>query len=73
MSENKLSDIFKDHAQMVNKSTYISGSLIDHVDIKKTMMTEFSINATLENIYFSDYDAIKIAIEQNNNHFHTVS
>ena len=58
---------------MVNKSTYISGSLIDHVDIKKTMMTEFSINATLENIYFSDYDAMKIAIEQNNNHFHTVS
>ena len=58
---------------MVNKSTYISGSLIDHVDIKKTMMTEFSINATLENIYFSDYDAIKIEIEQNNNHFHTVS
>ena len=33
--ENKLFDLFTDHVQMVNKPTRISGSLTDHVYIKK--------------------------------------
>ena len=43
---------FTDHAQIVNKPIDISGSLINHVYIKKTLMEELSINATVENIYF---------------------
>ena len=35
-------------------------------------MEEFSIHATVENIYFSDYDAIRIIIEKNNVDLHTV-
>ena len=34
--ENRFLDIFTDHFQMVKELTYISGSLIDHVYIKKT-------------------------------------
>ena len=53
VSENKLLDIFTDHVQMVNKLTaYISGSLIDHVFIKKTLMKKFCINVTIEDITF---------------------
>ena len=63
--ENKLLDIFTDHVQMVNKPTHISGSLIDHVYIKKTLMEEFSTNVTVENIYFSDHDALRIVIKKN--------
>ena len=33
--QNKFLDIFTDHVQIVNKPTRISGSLIDHVYIKK--------------------------------------
>ena len=51
---------------MVNKPPCISGSLIDHVYIKKTLIAEFSIKTTVENIYFSNYDVIRIAIEKNN-------
>ena len=57
---------------MVNKPTRISGSLLDHVYIKKTLMRQFSINGTFENTYFSDHDAIRIAFEQNKVDFHTV-
>ena len=39
-SQNKCLDLFRDHAQMVNKPTYISGSLIDHVYIKTTLTEE---------------------------------
>ena len=57
---------------MVNKPTHISGSLIDHVCIKKTLVEEFFINVTVEIISFSDHDAVRIVIEQNDVDFHTV-
>ena len=63
--QNKLLDIFTDHAQMVNKPTQIYGSLIDHVYIKKTLMEEFSTSVTDENIYFSDHHALRIVIKKN--------
>ena len=47
---NNFIDIFTDHIQMVNKPTHISGSLVDHVYIKKDLMEEFFTNVTAENI-----------------------
>ena len=72
VSENKHLDIFTDHAQMVNKPTHISGSLIEHVNNKKTLMKEFSINVTVESIYFLDHDALRIVIEKNPIDFQTI-
>ena len=62
--ENKLLDISTDHAQMENKPTHISGSLIDDVYIKKASMEDFLTNVTVENAYLSDHDAVRIAIEK---------
>ena len=50
---------------MVNKPTHLSGSLIDHVYIEKSLMEEFFANATVKNIYFSDHYAVRIIIEKN--------
>ena len=72
VSKNKLLDVFTDHIEMVNKLTHISGSLIDHVFIKKDLMEEFFTNATVENIYFSDHDAVRILIEKNAVGFYTI-
>ena len=55
---------------MANKPTHISGFLIPHVYIKKVLMEEFFINITVENIYFSDHDAIRIPIKKNYVDFH---
>ena len=66
MLENKFLDIFIDHFQMVNKPTHILGSSIDHVYIKKTLMKQFFINATVD-----DHDE-KIVIEKNDAQFHTI-
>ena len=62
--ENKLLDIFTNHVQIVNKPTHISGSLMDHVYIKKTLMEEFSITVNVENICFLDHDALRISTEK---------
>ena len=51
-SEKKRLHIFTDHVQMVKKPTHISGFLINHVYIKKSLMEKFSTNVTVENIYF---------------------
>ena len=73
MTENNLLlNHFTEHVQIVNKLTHISGSLIDYVYIKKTLMGEYSANATVENIYFSDHDAMTIVIEKTNVDFQTV-
>ena len=49
----------------------MSRSLIDHVCIKETLKEEFSINATVEIIYFSDHNAVKVVIDKNAIDFHT--
>ena len=64
MSQNKWLDIFADHAQIVHKPTHISESLIDHVYINKALMDKFITNITVENIYFSDHEAVRIVIEK---------
>ena len=65
VSQNQFLDIFADHFQVVNKPTHVSGSLIDHAYIKKALMEEFFSNVTVKNIYFSDHDAVRIAIHKN--------
>ena len=46
---------------MVNKPTHI-----DHVYTKKAFWWKiFFADVTVENIYFSDHDAVRIAIEKN--------
>ena len=42
------------------KPTHISGSLINYVYIKKSLMEEFFTNATIENVYFSNHNAIRV-------------
>ena len=70
MSQNNFLDIFTDHVQMVNKPTHISGSLIDHVYIKKAFMEEFFTNVVVGNIYFSNHDAVKVAVQKKYLDFH---
>ena len=57
---------------MVNKPTHISRSWMDHVYIKKTLMEEFSINVSVENIYFADHDPLRIIIGKNSLDFQTI-
>ena len=70
MQQNKFLDIFTGHVQIVNKPTNISGSLIDHVYIKKALMEEFFVNVTVEKNFFSDHDAVRTVIEKNFIDFH---
>ena len=70
VTENKISYIFRDHAQTINKPTHISGLLIDQVYIKKNLIKKFFIKVIVKNIYFSDRDSLRIAIEKNAIDFH---
>ena len=58
--------------QIVNEPTQVSGSLIDHNYIKKTLMKEFPTNVTVANIYFWDHDVVRIVIEENIIDFHAI-
>lgn len=60
VSEKKLLGIFTDNVHIVNKLTHLSGSLIDHVYIKKTVVAEFSINATVKTFTFQTMTPYKL-------------
>ena len=70
--ENKLLDVFKNHAQIVDNPWNTSGSLIFHIYIKKTLMENLFADATVKNIYFSDHDVVRILIDENAVDFHTI-
>ena len=52
------------HVKIMNKPTRISGILIDYVSIEKTLMEKFLLIITVEHIYFSDHDVLRIVIEK---------
>lgn len=51
-SHRKLLNNTADHVAIIAKPPHISGSLIDHVCNKETLMKEFSTNVVVESIYF---------------------
>ena len=44
----------------INKSTHLSGSLLDQLYILKRFAMEFNILSDVYNVYFSDHDAVKV-------------
>ena len=46
--------------QLVNTSTHISGSLLDHVYIRQEFLKQ--VTSDVISIYFSDHDAIKFKL-----------
>ena len=53
------------YSQVVDESTHISGSKTDDVYIKSALLEEFHIKAIVQNIYFSDHDAVRIILRKN--------
>lgn len=52
------------HVKIMNKPTLISAILIDYVSIEKTLIENFSPIITVEHIYFSDHEVLRIVIEK---------
>ena len=61
-SQNKLIDCLKDYIQLDQEPTHISGSLIDHVYVKKSLLEEFNVIVKVQNVFFLDHDAVRIVI-----------
>ena len=70
VSQNKLLDIFTDHVRIVHKPTHIPGSLIDRAYINKALMDKFLTSVTVQNICFSDLEAVRVVVEKNSLDFY---
>ena len=62
VSINKILDHLKDYVHVENEVTHVSGSLIDHVYIKNTLLKDFAVNVKIQNMYFPDLDAVRIVL-----------
>ena len=58
--------------QIVNKLTHISGSLINHVYIKNTLIKEFFTTVSVEKTYFSVHDVVRTVIDKNADNTYTI-
>ena len=61
-SNNPLVSVFADYTQIVSKPTHLSGSLLDHVYIKKTLLETVDIISFVKSIYFSEHDIIQFKL-----------
>ena len=62
-SPSSLSNLLWNYEQIVQEPTHISGTLIDHVYIKKSLFNILDIKCIVKNTYFSDHDAVIVKFD----------
>ena len=60
----KLQEALINYNQILEEPTHISGSLIDHVYVKKTFYDQIDIHTIIKNTHFSDHDAVKVTLKR---------
>ena len=48
------------HVQLVEFPTHISGSMLDHVYVKRSFLEGYEVEIAVLNTYFSDHDAVRL-------------
>ena len=57
-------DYHKFYQNMVEFPTYIAGSTLDHVHVKKSFLESYEVEIVVLNTYFSDHDAVRVKISK---------
>ena len=55
----QLDNVLSGYNLIVDEPTHLSGSPLDHVYIKKDLMSKMNVKCIVKNIFFSDHDAVK--------------
>ena len=62
-----LKEVFSNYNLKVSEPTHLDGALLDHVYIKKSFENDKHVTSIVNNVYFSDHDAVKVQIRFKNN------
>ena len=62
-----LKEVFSNYNLKVSEPTHLHGALLGHVYIKKSFENDKRVTSIVNNVYFSDHDAIKIQIRFKDN------
>ena len=58
-----LRNVLNLYDQLIERPTFISGSILDHVYVKQSMFSNYRIEAKVESVFFSQHDSVKITFE----------
>ena len=62
-----LSNVLNLYDQLIEKPTFISsGSILDQVYVKKSLLSKYLIKTDVESVFFSQHDSVKIKFELKN-------
>jgi len=57
---NILKNVLNLYDQLIERPTFITGSILDQVYVKKTLLSKYMIKADVESVFFSQHDSVKI-------------
>ena len=60
--KSRLPQLLSEYVQLVEFTTHIAGSTLDHVYVKKSLLEDYKVEIVVLNTYFSDFDAVRIKI-----------
>ena len=60
-------EVFSKINLKVSKPTHLDGASLDHVYIKKSFENDKYVTSIVNNVYFSDHDAVKVQIRFKDN------
>ena len=58
----QLDNILSDYIQLVKEPTHLGGSLLDHVYIRKDLLDFYDFTLSVESVFYSDHDAIRLRL-----------
>ena len=62
-----LKEVFRNYNFKVSEPTHLDGALVDNVYIKKSFENDKHVTSIVNNVYFSDDDAVKVQIRFKDN------
>ena len=60
---NRISDFLSHYEMVVTEATHISGSLLDHVYVLRSLFEQVHITSIIKSLYFTDHEAVKIILQ----------
>ena len=58
-----LRNVLNLYDQLIERPTFLSGSILDHVYVKKSLASKFNVEAGVEGVFFSQHDSVKITFK----------
>ena len=59
---DQLGSLLDEYSQLVTEPTHLTGSILDHVYVKKSFLSLYDVNVFVQSVFFTDHEAVSVRI-----------